>query len=64
MSQCNFKEQQTITQVLQKAKKYIKQDPQYKCITKKVAVFVVATSIPNSIVENAEFCSLLEDLDG
>ena len=33
-SQCNFKGQQTITQVLQKAKKYNKQDPQYKCITR------------------------------
>ena len=50
--QCNFKEQQNIIQVLQKAKKYNKQDPQYKCITRKLVVFIAAKSTPNSISGN------------
>ena len=62
-SQCNFKGQQTLTQLLKKGKKYERDHPQYKRITKQLAVFVASTSTPNSIVENAEFCSLLEEAD-
>ena len=34
-SQCNFKGQQTLTQVLKKGKKYERDHPQYKQITKQ-----------------------------
>ena len=63
-SQCTYKgQQQTLAQVLQKGKKYERDHPHYKQITRKLAIFVASTSTPNSIVENAEFCSLLEEAD-
>ena len=64
-SQCSFngqqQSQQTLAQVLQKGKKYDRDHPQYKKITRKLAIFVASSSAPNSIVENPEFRSLLEE---
>jgi len=43
-------------------RKYDRGGGQYQSITHKLAVFVGSTNLPNSIVENAEFHSLLNIL--
>ena len=42
---------------------YDRGSDRYKIITKKLAVFVGATNMPNSIVENPEFRALLKARD-
>lgn len=42
---------------------YDKKSERYLTITKHVAIFIGSSNVPNSIVENAEFKSLIEVLD-
>lgn len=53
--------QTTLGEVFQR--KYDRGNRRYQSITQKLAVFVGSTNVPNSIVESAEFRSLLEELD-
>ena len=42
---------------------YDRNSERYKNITKRLAVFVGSSSMPNSIVENVEFQQLIKSLD-
>ena len=44
-------------------RKYYTQSSRYQMITRSLAIFVGSTNVPNSLVENVEFQSLLETLD-
>lgn len=44
-------------------RKYEKESWQYQTITWRLAVFIASSSVPNSIVENKEFRSLIQMLD-
>ena len=50
-----------MTEVVQR--KYDKTSNQWQEITRKMAIFIASSSVPNSIVENAEFRLLIEALD-
>ena len=50
--------QLTLEQTLRQKKQYSKESPRYMEITKKLAVFVGSTNVPNSIVTSPEFCDL------
>ena len=49
---CNFSNQPRITTLLQKPKVYDKNDIKCKTITKKLSVFLAATNVPISLVED------------
>lgn len=55
--------QATLAQVLHKRIVYEKDSNRYKQVTRRLAMFVGATNIANSIVENPEFRELLHELD-
>ena len=55
--------QATIAQVLHKRTMYEKDSNCYKQVTRRLAMFVGATNVVNSIVENPEFRELLQELD-
>jgi len=44
-------------------RKYDRGGGRYQYITSKLAVFIGSTNVPNSILENAEFHSLLEAIN-
>ena len=54
--------QATLTQVLYKRTVYEKDSNRYKQVTRWLAMFVGATNVANSIVENPEFRELLQEL--
>ena len=43
--------------------KYDRANDRYKSITWKLAIFVGTSNVPNSLVENLEFCDLLNNAD-
>ena len=47
----------------QTLRQYSKESPRYMEITKKLAVFVGSTNVPNSIVTSPEFCDILTTAD-
>ena len=53
--------QMTLGEAFQR--KYDTQSSRYRMITRRLAIFVGSTNVPNSLVENVEFQSLLETLD-
>ena len=55
--------QSTIPTIANQKKPYDPQSTKQKSITKKLAVFVGASNVPISLVENVEFQELLCDLD-
>ena len=55
--------QMTLQQAVQGKKQYAKESDRYKVITRKLAIFVGCTSVPNRIVESPEFRDLLTTLD-
>ena len=56
-------QQLTLAQSLQSGCAYDKSNHKYKAITRKLAIFVGTTSVPNSIVENLAFKDLLHTAD-
>jgi len=63
---CNFSKesnQPQITTLLKRPKSYNSEDPKYKAITKKLSIFLAASSAPISLVEDPTFSSLLTELD-
>ena len=55
--------QSTIPTIANQKKPYDPQSTKQKCITKKLVVFVGASNVPISLVENVEFQELLCELD-
>ena len=55
--------QLTLEQTLQQKKQYPKDSKRYMEITRKLAIFVGSTNVPNSIVTSPEFCDLLTTAD-
>ena len=53
--------QRKLTEVIQR--KYEKTSTQWQDVTRKMALFIASSNVPNSIVENAEFQLLIESLD-
>ena len=53
--------QMTLCEAIQR--KYDTKSPRCQQITRKLAIFVGSTNVPNSLVENMEFRSLVETLD-
>ena len=55
--------QLTLSQSLQSKVKYDKTSDRYTSITRKLASFIGTSNVPNSLVENLEFCDLLNTTD-
>lgn len=55
--------QASLKETLAKRTVYSKDSPRYKQVTKKLAVFVGASNVPNSLVESLEFKDLIATLD-
>ena len=55
--------QLTLEQTLRQKKRYATGSPRYLEITRKLAIFVGSTNVPNSIVRSPEFCDLLTTAD-
>ena len=55
--------QLTLGESLESRPQYDKGSDRYKAITKRVAIFIGATNMPNSLVENPEFKALLSACD-
>ncbi|XP_065896068.1 E3 SUMO-protein ligase ZBED1-like [Dysidea avara] len=63
---CNFSmesNQLQITTFLKRPKLYNNEDPKCKVITKKLSIFLAASSAPISLVEDPTFSSLITELD-
>ncbi|XP_065895985.1 E3 SUMO-protein ligase ZBED1-like [Dysidea avara] len=63
---CNFSmesNQPQITTFLKRPKLYNNEDPKCKAITKKLSIFLTASSTPISLVEDPTFSSLITELD-
>ena len=56
-------QQLTLAQSLQSRMKYHRANDRYKSITWKLAIFIGTSNVPNSLVENLEFCDLLNTAD-
>ena len=55
--------QRTLGEIVKSQRKYEKESLKYQTITQKLAIFIASSSVPNSIVENEEFRSLILTLD-
>ena len=55
--------QMMLEQSLKSQKSYHKESERYKAITRKLAIFVGSTNVPNSLVTKPEFCDLLTTAD-
>jgi len=60
-SASHYRSQMTIGEAFQR--KYDTKSHRCQFITRKLAIFIGSTSVPNSLVENMEFRSLLEAMD-
>ena len=63
---CNFSMESNppqITTFLKRPKLYNNEDPKCKAITKKLSIFLAASSAPISLVEDPTFSSLITELD-
>ena len=63
---CNFSmesNQPQFTTFLKRPKLYNNEDPKCKAITKKLSIFLAASSAPISLVEDPTFSSLITELD-
>lgn len=54
-----YSQQMTLEQSLQSKVKYSPTNDRYRLITRKLALFIGTSNVPNSLVENLEFCDLL-----
>ena len=55
--------QRTLGEIVKSQRKYEKESLKYQMITENLAMFVASSSVPNSIIENDEFRSLILTLD-
>lgn len=55
--------QETIENTINPQRYYDKQSSRHTSITKKLAIFIGATSVPISLVDNEEFRELLQEMD-
>lgn len=62
-SSLKVSQQMTLVQSLKSKSVYSKDNPQFKLITRKLAIFIGTSNVANSIVENMEFCDLLHAAD-
>ena len=55
--------QRTLGEIVKSQRKYEKESLKYQMITENLAMFVASSNVPNSIIENDEFRSLILTLD-